>query len=306
MDIAKRLCKDYARIEKAIRYITENVTDQPGLSEIAEHISMSEYHFQRLFTRWVGVSPKKFLQYLTIEHAKASLQGSRSLLETALDSGLSGSSRLHDLFINFEAMTPGEYKSRGKDIEIAYGFYPSPFGEYLIAVTNKGICGLIFVKGQNRVSAVKEIKKRWIQSVVYESAAATRPYSEEIWAQFMHSNTGRPRYFVKGTAFQIKVWQALLGIPFGTLVSYRDIAVMIGMPNSVRAAANAVANNSIAFLIPCHRVITSSGILGGYRWGSERKTALIGWELSHADTASGGQGTLFEKTAPWTPTKTFD
>ncbi|MFC2140833.1 bifunctional transcriptional activator/DNA repair enzyme AdaA [Acidobacteriota bacterium] len=296
MDIANRLCKDYARIEKAIRYITENFTNQPGLSEIAEHAAMSEYHFQRLFTRWVGVSPKKFLQYLTIEHAKAALQNSRSLLDTALDSGLSGSSRLHDLFINFEAMTPGEYKSKGKDIEIAYGFYPSPFGEYLLAVTNNGICGLIFVNGKNRESAVKEIKGRWTQSVVYESAETTKPYSEEIWAQFMHTKNSQPRYFVKGTAFQIKVWQALLGIPLGTLVSYRDIAIMIGMPNSVRAAANAIAKNSIAFLIPCHRVITSSGTLGKYRWGSERKTALIGWEMSHTETsffASGGQGALF-------------
>jgi len=284
MNIAKRLCEDYARIEKAIRYISENAENQPGLGEIAEQVNMSDYHFQRLFTRWVGVSPKKFLQYLTIEHAKTALQDSRSLLDTALDSGLSGSSRLHDLFVNFEAMTPGEYKARGKDIEIAYGFYPSPFGEYLLAVTKNGICGLIFKSGKDREAAVKEIKERWPASHVYESTDATRPYSEKIWDQFLHRDTGLPQYFVRGTAFQIKVWQALLRIPFGTLVSYRDVAVMIGMPGSVRAAANAVANNAIAFLIPCHRVINSSGILGKYRWGSERKTALIGWELSRRIT----------------------
>jgi AraC family transcriptional regulator of adaptative response/methylated-DNA-[protein]-cysteine methyltransferase len=284
MDIASRLCKDYARVEKAIRYIADNFTNQPGLSEIAAHVFMSEYHFQRLFTRWAGVSPKKFIQYLTIEHAKAAMQGTRSLLETAIDSGLSGPSRLHDLFIKFEAMTPGEYQNKGKGIEIAYGFFPSPFGEYLLAVTGSGICGLSFVKGKNREAAVKEIKERWSYSVVYENAETARPYSEEIWAGFIHANTASPGCLVKGTAFQIKVWQALLRIPFGTLVSYSDIAVMIGMPNSVRAVANAIANNSIAFLIPCHRVITSTGAPGKYRWGVERKTALIGWEASHCPT----------------------
>jgi AraC family transcriptional regulator, regulatory protein of adaptative response / methylated-DNA-[protein]-cysteine methyltransferase len=290
IDIAKKLCKDYTRIETAIRYINTNFTKQPGLSEIANHLSLSEYHFQRLFSRWVGVSPKKYLQCLTIGHAKAALQASRSLLDTALDSGLSGSSRLHDLFVNFEAMTPGEYKTRGKDIEITYGFYPSPFGEYLIAVTHKGICGLIFVKDNNRESAVKEIKARWTQSVVYESREMTKPYSQEIWDQFMYSSTSKAGYFVKGTPFQIKVWQALLRIPMGTLVTYRDIAIMIGMPTSIRAAANAIAKNSIAFLIPCHRVINTSGALGKYRWGSERKAALIGWELLQA---SGSHGDSF-------------
>ena len=284
MEIASRLCKDYARVEKAIRYIAENFTNQPGLPEIAAQVFMSEYHFQRLFTRWAGVSPKKFIQYLTIEHAKAAMQSTRSLLETAIDSGLSGSSRLHDLFMKFEAMTPGEYKNKGKGIEIAYGFFPSPFGEYLLAVTGSGICGLIFVKGKNREAAVKEIKERWSYSVVYENAETARPYSEEIWAEFIHTNSASPGCLVKGTAFQIKVWQALLRIPFGTLVSYSDIAIMIGMPNSVRAVANAIANNSIAFLIPCHRVITSTGAPGRYRWGVERKTALIGWEASHCPT----------------------
>jgi len=281
MDIAGRLCKDYARVEKAIRYIAENYSNQPGLAEIAAHVSMSEFHFQRLFTRWAGVTPKKFLQYLTIEHAKASMQNTRSIMETAIDSGLSGSSRLHDLFLNFEAMTPGEYKTKGKGIEIDYGFFPSPFGEYLLAVTTHGICGLIFVKENNREAAVQEIKTRWPYSNFYENTETARPYSEEIWAEFMHTKTAPPRCIVKGTAFQIKVWQALLGIPFGTLVSYSDIAVMIGMPNSVRAVANAIANNYIAFIIPCHRVITSIGTPGGYRWGIDRKNALIAWEASH-------------------------
>ena len=283
MNIAKRLSKDYERIAEAIGYITENYRSQPGLGEIAEQVSMSEYHFQKLFTRWAGVSPKKFLQYLTIRHAKTSLRCSRPLLETAWESGLSGSGRLHDLFINFEGMTPGEYKSRGKDIEIAYGFYHSPFGEYLIAVTHNGICGLNFIRGKNRETVVKEIREYWSQSVIYESQEATKTYAESVYAQFMPGNTYRTRYVVKGTPFQIKVWQALLGIPFGTLVSYRDIAVMIGMPGSVRAVANAIAKNSIAFLIPCHRVINSSGALSNYRWGRQRKSALIGWEASHIE-----------------------
>jgi len=202
-------------------------------------------------------------------------------METAIDSGLSGSSRLHDLFLNFEAMTPGEYKTKGKGIEIDYGFFPSPFGEYLLAVTTHGICGLIFVKENNREAAVQEIKTRWPYSNFYENTETARPYSEEIWAEFMHTKTAPPRCIVKGTAFQIKVWQALLGSPFGTLGSYSDIAVMIGMPNSVRAVANAIANNYIAFIIPCHRVITSIGTPGGYRWGIDRKNALIAWEASH-------------------------
>lgn len=284
MDVAKRLSNDYDRIEKAIDYIVNNYTDQPGLCEIAEQINISEYHFQRLFTQWVGVSPKKFLQYLTIEHAKAALNRSRSLFDTALDSGLSGSSRLHDLFINFEAMTPGEYKTKGKDIEIAYGFFHSPFGEYLLAVTQKGICGLIFLTGKNRESAVSEIKQQWAQSIVYESTETTKPFAENIYAQFSNTKAVHPGFLVKGTTFQIKVWQAMLRIPYGTLVSYSDIAVMIGMPRSVRAVANAVANNSIAFLIPCHRVINSSGAINKYRWGKPRKSALIGWEASHSDT----------------------
>lgn len=288
---AKRLSEDYERIENAIRFIRENHINQPELAAIAAQVSMSEFHFQRLFTRWVGVSPKKFLQYLTIQHAKAAIRKSRSLFEAALDSGLSGSSRLHDLFVNFEAMTPGEYKARGKDIEIAYGFYDSPFGEYLLAITHNGICGLSFVSGKNRLSSVNEIKDRWPQSVVYENREATKSYSESIREQFTREQFTReqftqrggnkPRCFVKGTPFQIKVWQALLKIPYGTLVSYKDIAIMIGMPNSVRAAANAIAHNSIAFLIPCHRVINSSGAVSGYRWGGERKSALIGWEASH-------------------------
>ena len=282
MNIAERLCHDYSRVEQALRFIRENAEQQPSLTEIANHISMSEFHFQRLFTRWAGVSPKKFLQYLTIEHAKTALRDSRSLFDTALDAGLSGSSRLHDLFVSFEAMTPGEYKNKGKGLDIAYGFFPSPFGEYLLAVTGKGICGLIFIENESRAPAVETLKKRWPRSKVYESMEATKPYAEDIEADLLNhrSDRDRPTYFLKGTAFQIKVWQALLRIPFGTLVTYNNIAVMIGMPTSVRAVANAISRNAIAFLIPCHRVITSTGLLGGYRWGLDRKTALIGWEAS--------------------------
>ena len=180
-------------------------------------------------------------------------------------------------------MTPGEYKNQGQGLEIAYGFYPSPFGSYLLAVTTKGICGLIFLENNDRVAAVKAIKKRWPRSSVYENKEATEGYSREIETEFLQGKTVQHRYFLKGTAFQIKVWQALLRIPSGTLVSYRDVALMIGMPRSIRAVANAIANNAIAFLIPCHRVITSSGAPGGYRWGSERKSALIGWEASQTE-----------------------
>jgi len=283
MNISKRLCEDYTRIEFAIDFIRKNYNRQPDLNEIAGHISMSPFHFQKLFTRWAGISPKKFVQFLTLQYAKSALYNSRSIFETALDSGLSGSSRLHDLFVNFEAMSPGEYKNKGKDLEIAYSFYPSPFGEYMLAVTSKGICGLIFVDKGSRLPAIKTLKERWPLSIVYESRDSTEPYVSDIDNQLIQKpvNRNRHAYFLKGTPFQIKVWQALLKIPFGTLVSYRDVAVMIGMPTSVRAVANAISINSIAFLIPCHRVINSSGLLGGYRWGMERKMALIGWEASH-------------------------
>jgi len=285
--------RNYGRIETALRYIMEKRRERPDLKDIARHLSMSEYHFQRLFTGWVGISPKKFLQYLTVEHAKSLIRESRSMLDAALDSGLSGPGRLHDLFISYEAMTPGDFKKRGRGIEIFYGFYPSPFGEYLLSVTGKGICGISFLMDGNRESALREMAALWPESDFYERKEQTGIYSDYIAKEFFHENKERQRYILKGTPFQVKVWQALLKIPYGTAVTYGDIALMIGMPGSARAVAGAVASNSIAFLIPCHRVITSLGEVSGYRWGRERKAALLGWEAArrnrHGDDADNGK-----------------
>jgi len=266
----------YKRIEKAILYLENNFRRQPGLREVAKSVNLSEYHFQRLFRRWTGISPKRFLQLLTIENTKKLMVDSNSLLDVTYKSGLSSPSRLHDLFVNIEAVTPNEFRNHGVEMKLLYGFHPSPFGECFIAITNRGICNLAFIVTGGRKRAVSDLRKKWGHAEVREDTAATRPYAERIFSAKGSHNA--ITLHLKGTNLQIKVWQALLKIPPGSLISYEAVARKIRRPEAVRALANAVASNPVAFLIPCHRVIRKTGVIGDYRWGSARKKAILAWE----------------------------
>jgi AraC family transcriptional regulator of adaptative response/methylated-DNA-[protein]-cysteine methyltransferase len=241
---------------------------------------LSEYHFQRLFTRWVGVSPKRFLQFLTKEHAKQVLESSASVLEATYQSGLSGPGRLHDLFVTCEAVTPGEYKSRGRGLQIAYGFHLSPFGDCLLAVTERGVCGLAFAEGGDRRKALADLRSRWRNADLQEDPKLTATWVERIFPLRGDQLVPPLHLFLNGTNFQIKVWEALLRIPWGSLVSYEAIAVHLGAPKAARAVGQAVAVNPIAVVIPCHRVIHKMGVFGKYHWGAARKKAILGWEMA--------------------------
>ncbi len=271
--------QDYYRVEQALNYLNEHADEQPTLKEVADSLNLSEFHFQRIFTRWVGVSPKRFLQYLTRERAKALLAKSHSLLDVALETGLSGPGRLHDLFVATEAVTPGEYKSRGQDLTITYGFHTSPFGECLLACTPRGLSNLIFVQSGNRAAALQILRQAWPLATLDEDPQVTAGFVDQIFDPSQAAGDHPLKLHLQGTNFQIKVWEALLSIPPGSLVSYEDLAVYIGMPKAVRAVANAVGKNPIPVLIPCHRVIRKIGAIGGYRYGSARKQALLGSEM---------------------------
>jgi AraC family transcriptional regulator of adaptative response/methylated-DNA-[protein]-cysteine methyltransferase len=278
----KRSASDYARVEQALTFLHENYQRQPTLQEIASSISLSEYHFRRLFSRWVGISPKRFLQFLTKERAKELLAMSDDLLSVTYQSGLSGPSRLHDLFVSCEAVTPGEYKAQGAGLDIAYGFHETPFGECLLATTNRGICALTFMYKNSPEQALSRLQENWQQARLILDPARTGLLVEQIF-HFPNQPLGTPlSLFLKGTNFQIKVWEALLRIPPGSVVSYAAIAQAIGHPPALRAVGNAVGQNPIQFLIPCHRVIRKMGEFGNYRGGTPRKMALLGWEAAQA------------------------
>jgi AraC family transcriptional regulator of adaptative response/methylated-DNA-[protein]-cysteine methyltransferase len=272
----KNLQNDYERIERAILLIEHNFRSQPTLREIAAAIGLSEHHFQRLFKRWAGISPKRFLQFVTVVYAKELLKNQPSLIDVAYKSGLSSMSRLHDLFVNMEGVTPGAFRKQGESLTISYGFHPSPFGECFIALTDRGICSLEFVGNRDRDSAVAELKKQWKNAHIIQDRKSTKDYIDKIFGG--HSQKYRPALHVKGTNFQIRVWKALLRVRQGIVVSYEVLAASIGKPKAVRAVANAVAHNPVAFLIPCHRVIRKTGAIGGYHWGSEKKIAILLWE----------------------------
>lgn len=279
--------RDYARIAKALDYVARNYVGQPDLTDIAEYAGLSEYHFQRLFTRWVGISPKKFLQYVTLAHAKECLAQSTSVLDTALEVGLSGPGRLHDLFITCEAMSPGEYKQRGRGLTIRYGFHPSPFGESLIMLTERGICGFAFVVGGKREAALSELASRWAHARLISDPRGTHATVARTFAPAGIDRVSPLPLLLSGTPFQIKVWEALLRIPRGGLTTYEGISVALGYGGRAnQAIGQAVGANPIAYLIPCHRVIRKSGLLGGYHWGVERKLAMIGWEAAQAERAA--------------------
>jgi AraC family transcriptional regulator of adaptative response/methylated-DNA-[protein]-cysteine methyltransferase len=273
---------DYRRIQKAIEFIDSHFKSQPTLDQIADSVHLSKYHFDRLFKRWAGISPIQFLQYLTLDYTKARLKASRSLLDTALEAGLSGPSRLHDLFVTFEAMTPGEFKKQGTGLDIVHGFCETPFGQCLMAVTPRGICHLGFVDAGDRSEALDQLLRTWPGAAFTENPARVGAIAVEI---FKTAPRNRPRPFtlqIRGTNFQINVWRALLTIPRGHVVSYQDIAALVGRPKALRAVANAIAINPVAYLIPCHRVIAKSGNIHRYRWGDVRKKALIGWEAARS------------------------
>jgi AraC family transcriptional regulator of adaptative response/methylated-DNA-[protein]-cysteine methyltransferase len=262
----------YKIIEQAIQYIETNVQTQPDLEKIASAIGLSEYHFQRLFTRWAGISPKRFLQFLTKEHAKGLLNESENLLDTTHQIGLSSLGRLHDLFVNTEAVTPGEYKSHGMGLSIHYGIHLTPFGKCLIATTERGICHMSFVD-KNEGQAIDNLVEHWSQANMIEDYKSTAPLVTRI---FSDRQVGQAlQLHLRGTNFQIKVWEALLNIPSGAVTTYEQIALNIGNPRAVRAVGSAVADNPIAYLIPCHRVIRKSGEFGNYMWGSARKKAIL-------------------------------
>jgi AraC family transcriptional regulator of adaptative response/methylated-DNA-[protein]-cysteine methyltransferase len=273
-------CRDYDRIEKAIAYLEKNFDRQPELKEIADHIGLSEFHFQRLFSSWVGISPKRFLQFLTKEYVKGLLSRPTSLLDATFDAGLSGPGRLHDLFVACEAVTPGEFKAGGRGLTITYGFHDSPFGECLIARTDRGICWLSFVRDGGRKTSLEELAGAWKNARIVRDSSATRPFVARIYDPAMWRRSSPLPILVKGTNFQIKVWEALLHIPVGTVVSYEDIALYIGFPRAVRAVGSAVGKNPVSFVIPCHRVVRKTAEFGNYGGGPARKKAMIGWEAS--------------------------
>jgi AraC family transcriptional regulator of adaptative response/methylated-DNA-[protein]-cysteine methyltransferase len=270
---------DYERIAKAIHYVMNQVGQQPTLDQIAAHVHLSSYHFQRMFTRWAGVTPKRFLQVLTVEHAKKLLQEAKPILEVAHEVGLSSGSRLYDHFVSLEAVTPGEFKMRGSGLTIEYAVHETVFGSAFIAITPRGICKFSFPEDGNGEQEIKDLANRWPYAQLINNSKHTGEIIESMFA--LENDKDRPlSLLVSGTNFQVNVWRALLHIPMGKVVSYSQVATSIGRPNSARAVGRAIASNPIGFLIPCHRVIRQSGNLGGYHWGETRKHAIYLWEAA--------------------------
>ncbi len=272
---------DYDTVAAAIRYLEANFRHQPSLDELATHLHLSPFHLQRLFKRWAGISPKRFLQYLTVDYARQLLAEEQSVLAAAYEAGLSGPGRLHDLFVSVDAVTPGEFKQKGAGLQIAYGFHETPFGECLLAATSRGVSDLAFLSEGEREEAVANLRRRWPDANLIEQPEMTQPLAAAIFPAEPGAALGRVSLVLQGTNFQVKVWEALLAIPAGHAVSYEDVAASIGRPTAVRAVASAVAANHIAYLIPCHRVLRKSGDSGEYRWSATRKKAMLGWEAAY-------------------------
>lgn len=272
--------RDYELIRRAIAFLSKTWTEQPSLDQLAAHLDLSPAHCQKLFKRWCGLSPKEFVQAITVDHARNLLGGASSVLSTAYEVGLSGGSRLHDLFVSHEAMTPGDYKRRGDGLDMAYGFHASPFGEALIIATDRGLAGLAFVdedKGQTQQDALADMTQRWPKARFVPAPEKTAKFARQIFNP-SGSKEQPIRLIMIGTDFEVRVWETLLKIPMGRAVSYNDIARHLGQPTASRAVGSAVGRNPISFVVPCHRVLRGDGSLGGYHWGLTRKRALIGWE----------------------------
>nr|WP_068892709.1 methylated-DNA--[protein]-cysteine S-methyltransferase [Pedobacter panaciterrae] len=273
---------DYNRIAEAITYLKLNFKQQPSLDDIAEHVNLSPFHFQRMFKEWAGVTPKKFLQYLSVEYAKGILKDNgTTLFDAAYETGLSGTSRLHDLFVNIEGMTPGEFKNGGEQLTINYSYAESPFGSLIVASTKKGICYMAFTDDQT--DALAMLKNMFPNAKYHQLLDMIQQNALYIFTQDW-SRLNEIKLHLKGTAFQIKVWETLLKVPVGGLSTYASIASAINNPKANRAVGSAIGNNPVAFLIPCHRVIKSTGEFGQYHWGSSRKTAIIGWEAAKTNS----------------------
>ena len=275
---------DYDHVRRALAFMTDHWRGQPTLDEIADHLGISATHLNHIFRRWAGITPKAFLQALTLDHARALLRANVSLLDTALEVGLSGPGRLHDLFVTHEAMSPGEWKAKGAGLTLTYGFHPSPFGEAIVVITPRGLAGLGFVDGDDRDAALADMVRRWpkanfIADQAATQAAALRAFDAKAWL------SDKPlRVVLIGSDFEVRVWESLLKIPMGAATTYSTIANHIGKPKAARAVGAAVGRNPISFVVPCHRVIGSSGALTGYHWGLTRKQAMLGWEAARAGT----------------------
>ncbi len=269
---------DYARVCDVIADLSENWREQPSLQATAQSAKLSPEHLQRLFTRWAGLSPKAFLQAITLDHAREMLRNSANVLDTALEVGLSGPGRLHDLFVSHEGMTPGAYKAKGEGLEILYGYHPSPFGIALVMVTSYGLCGLGFCDVGGEKAGLLDMTRRWPHAQYTEDSASTAVYAAQVFADKRLRPNEPLRITFIGTDFEIRVWETLLKIPLGKVATYGGIAEHISKPKAARAVGAAVGRNPISFVVPCHRVIGKSGDLTGYHWGLTRKKAILGWE----------------------------
>lgn len=277
-------CDAYRTVAQAIAYLQDHAREQPRLADIAARMGMSEFHFQRRFSEWAGISPKRFLQFLTKEYAKEALRNREDVLGAAYAAGLSSPGRLHDLLVTCEAVSPGEQRSQGAGVVIAYGFHATPFGECLIATTARGICRLAFVGSEGRDSEIEELGRSWPRAHLSQDQGATEALVSTI---FDPAHRGKPLHlWVRGSNFQIKVWEALLRIAPGELASYEQVACAVGHPRASRAVGAAVGSNPVAVLIPCHRVIRKAGDFGDYRWGLTRKRALVGREAAAREAGS--------------------
>ncbi len=277
-DITHELGADYEIVRRVIEKISLDFRDQPSLDALAGEVGETPTGLQKLFTRWAGLSPKAFLQAVTLDHARKLLNEGTPLLETALDTGLSGPGRLHDLFVTHEAMSPGDFKTRGAGLTIRHGFHISPFGIALIMVTDRGLAGLAFCDAGGERTALDDMQKRWPNAIHVEDMAATLPYAARVFDPARWQADEPLRVVMIGTDFQVRVWQALMKIPMGKAVAYSDIAQDIGRPDANRAVGAAVGANPISFVVPCHRAVGKSGALTGYHWGLTRKRAILGWE----------------------------
>lgn len=272
------LCADYDVVRRIVAYISTHWRRQPSIEEIAAHVGLSASHVHHLFRRWAGLSPKAFLQAITLDHAKALLGDQASLLDAAYEVGLSGPARLHDLFVTHEAMTPGDYKAKGAGLALAYGFHPSPFGEAIVVASPRGLAGLGFVEDGDRDAALADMVRRWPRAIYVEDAAATAPFASRVFEPQRWRADTPLRVVLIGTDFEVRVWRTLLGVPFGRATTYSAVAERIGAPKAARAVGAAVGRNPISFVVPCHRVLGRGGALTGYHWGLTRKQAILGWE----------------------------
>ncbi|WP_068084496.1 methylated-DNA--[protein]-cysteine S-methyltransferase [Polycladidibacter stylochi] len=285
----------YKTVQTTLQYISENWREQPSLEELSKLVSMQPIQLQRLFSKWAGLTPKQFLQAITIDHARAMLQNASSVFDTTYELGLSGPARLHDLFVTHEAMTPGDYRRRGAGITISYGFHPCPFGLALVMATERGLAGLAFADDNNQAQTLEDMCQRWPAAEFVEDQAATAPYVQRIFNHHQWRAEEPLKLIFIGTDFEIRVWESLLKIPLGAATTYSDIAKNLGKPKASRAVGTAVGKNPISFVVPCHRVLGKSGNLCGYHWGLTRKRAILGWEAGISgvlDMADQGQGSL--------------